>query len=402
MKKYIKRDRYLDQIRPFIGKELIKVFTGQRRVGKSYLVYQVIDEIKINNPDARIIYINKELQEFSEINTHTELYNYVKVYSENHQKNFLFIDEIQTISDFEHAIKSLLAEGNYDIYITGSNADLLSGELATHLGGRYIEINIHPLSFKEFLLFNDLDSTNESLNLYLRYGGLPYIKNLGQDAEVIDEYLRNIYQSILYRDVISRYEIRNVAFLNRLISYLAKNTSTLVSARNISNYLKSQKISISITAVISYLDFLNKAFFTIKVNRSDIQGKKIFEIGEKHYFNDLGIRNAIAGFSPADMGLIIENCVFNHLNTIGYTVYTGKSGDKEIDFIAEKKGEKAYFQVCLIMNDQQTIDREYGNLLAIKDQYPKYVISLEKSPAPNSYEGIRNLSLLEFLNETTY
>ncbi len=402
MKEYIKRDRYLDQIRPFIGKDLIKVFTGQRRVGKSYLVYQVIDEIKINNPDARIIYINKELQEFSEINTHAELYNYVKVYSENHQKNFLFIDEIQTISDFEHAIKSLLAEGNYDIYITGSNADLLSGELATHLGGRYIEINIHPLSFKEFLLFNNLESTNESLILYLRYGGLPYIKNLAQDAEVIDEYLRNIYQSILYRDVISRFEIRNVAFLNRLISYLAKNTSTLVSARNISNYLKSQKISISITTVISYLDFLNKAFFTIKVKRSDIQGKKIFEIGEKHYFNDLGIRNAIAGFSPADMGLIIENCVFNHLNTTGHTVYTGKSGDKEIDFIAEMKGEKAYFQVCLILNDQKTIDREYGNLMAIRDQYPKYIISLEKSPAPNSYEGIRNLSLLEFLNASAY
>ena len=399
MRRYIPRSDYLDRIRPFIGKELIKVFTGQRRVGKSYLIYQLIDELKKIDPDANIIYINRELHEFSRIDTHDELYSFVKAGAEKKVINYLFIDEIQTISSFEHAIKSLLAEGNFDIYVTGSNADMLSGELATQLGGRYIEINIHPLTYKEFILFHNQKPGTTSLNNYLRYGGLPYLKNLPMDDDIIFEYLKNIYQSILYRDVLSRYEIRNVTFLNKLISYIAANTGTLVSARNISNYLKSQKIAISTQAVISYLDFLNKAFFTIKVSRSDIQGKKIFEIGEKHYFNDLGIRNAIVGFNPADLGLIIENSVFNHLNSKGYTVFTGRSGEREIDFVAEKKGERKYIQVCLSLSDQKTIKREFGNLMAIKDQYPKYVISMEKSPASNSYMGIRHLSLLEYLME---
>ncbi len=399
MNKFITREIYLEKIKSFIGKELIKVITGQRRVGKSYLIYQVIEEIKKIDPNAQIIYINRELYEFSGINSHEELYSFVKSNYNKKHNNYLFIDEIQTISNFEYAIRSLLAEGCFDIYITGSNADLLSGDLATHLGGRYIEITVYPLDFKEFLLFHELKADNNSLNKYLRIGGLPYLKNLPMDEEVMFEYLMNIYQSILYRDVISRFELRNVSFLNKLISYLAANTGTLFSARNINNYLKSKKIAISVPVIISYLDFLNKAFFTIKVNRSDIQGKRIFEIGEKHYFNDIGIRNAIVGFNPADLGLIMENIVFNHLNTSGYKIYTGKSGEKEIDFVALKKGEKIYVQVCLMLNEEQTFKREFGNLLAMKDQYPKYVISMEKSPAPNTYEGIINLSLFEFLTE---
>ncbi|MBN2246872.1 MAG: ATP-binding protein, partial [Candidatus Aminicenantes bacterium] len=364
-----------------------------------FLLYQVMDEIRKVDKDAVIIYINRELYDFSALNTHEELYSYVKARTERKKKNYLFIDEIQTVSKFEHAIKSLLAEGNYDIYITGSNADLLSGEFATLLGGRTMEFTVYPLSYKEFLVFHELTPCRESMEHYVRYGGLPYLRNLPLEDVIIFDYLRNIYQSILYRDVVSRFEIRNVTFLNTLVIYLAANSGTLLSARNISNYLKSQRTVISIPAIISYLDFLNKAFFTIKVSRSDIRGKKIFEVGEKHYFNDTGIRNAIVGFNPGDMGLILENMVFNHLISSGFRVFTGKSGEREIDFIAERRGERKYIQATLTLGDQKTLDREFGNLLAIKDQYPKIVVSMEKSPAPNTYLGIQNLSLLEFLME---
>jgi len=275
MKSYIPRNHYMEKIRPFIGEDLIKVFTGQRRVGKSYMLYQLMDEIRGLEGDANFIYINMELYEFKEIRTHKELYSYVKP-RKSGKKNYLFIDEIQVIEGFEIAIRSILAEGGTDIYITGINADLLSGELATHLGGRYIEVRIHPLSYNEFLNFHSLSAGEDSLGKYLRYGGLPCLKNLELTDEVIFDYLHNIYQSILYRDIVSRFEVRNVQFLNNLVIYLATHAGNLISARNIEKYLKSQKIHISTALIINYLDYLNKAFFTIKISRSDIQGKRIF------------------------------------------------------------------------------------------------------------------------------
>lgn len=398
IKDYIKREKYINRIKPFIQKDIIKVMIGQRRVGKSYILYQIMDEIKRKSQNSHIIYINMELNEFDSLTDFQDLYNYIKSKSTSSEMNYLFIDEIQMIKGFENALKSLLVEGNYDIYCTGSNAKLLSGELATYLSGRYIEITIHPLSYNEFLTFQDLDDSNDNFNLFLKYGGLPYLKNLELNDEIVFDYIINIYQAILYRDIVSRYEIRNIEFFNRLIKFLAGNIGSIVSARNITNYLKSQNISLSTPVLINYIEFLNTAFFVRKVSRSDIQGKKIFEIGEKHYFNDIGIRNAIAGFKPFDMGIIIENVVFNHLNILGYNIFIGKSGNKEIDFICEKSGEKIYIQVALRISEKQTFNREFGNLMEIKDNFPKYVITLDEYTG-SSYKGIIHLPLQIFLKE---
>jgi predicted AAA+ superfamily ATPase len=398
MKAYIIRELYRQRIERYIGKEIIKVLIGQRRVGKSYLLFQTMDCIKEQFQNANIIYINLELNEFDSITQQKHLYDYVKSKSVNGVMNFLFIDEVQVIPEFEKALRSFVAEGGYDIYCTGSNAQLLSGEIGTYLGGRYIEIPVHSLNYNEFLQFHQLIHSGESLDKYLKFGGLPYLIHLELNDEVIFDYLRNINQSILFRDVVSRFQVRNVDFLIRLIRYMANETGNTISARNIVKYLKSQQIPISINAVLSYLDYLKTAMLISSVRRSDIQGKKVFDVGEKYYFNDIGIRNAIAGFSPFDLGKIIENVVYLHLKTIGYALLIGKQDDREVDFIAERNGEKAYFQVALRIVENQTREREFGNLLTIKDNFPKYVITLDDYSGA-SYEGIQHLPLKQFLHE---
>lgn len=398
MKNYIVRETYEKQIKKYIGKEIIKVLIGQRRVGKSYLLYQTMDNVKELFPDANIIYVNLELNEFEGLKNHQLLYDFVKSMSVEGHLNVLMIDEVQEVLQFEKALKSLLAEGGYDIYCTGSNAHLLSGELATYLGGRYIEIPVHTLSYTEFLLFHKLENGIESLNQYLKFGGLPYLMHLPLEDETVFDYLKNINQSILFRDVVSRYEVRNVEFLVRLIRYLAGEIGNIVSARNIVKFLKSQNINISINMVLNYIDYLTTAMLVEKVKRTDIHGKKVFEVGEKYYFNDIGIRNAVVGFSPFDLGQILENAVFLHLKFLGYSVVVGKQNEKEVDFIAEKGGEKVYIQVALRIAEVQTMEREFGNLKAIQDNYPKYVITLDEYTGA-SHEGIQHLPLINFLNE---
>ena len=398
MRNLILRPKYLRTIKPFINKDIIKVLTGQRRTGKSYLMYQIIDYIKKEDKSCNIIYINKELHEYDNINNYHELYEYVKSKLKKTRTNYLFIDEIQYITSFENALKSLFAEKKYDIYCTGSNANLLSGELATLLSGRYIEIKVNPLSFNEFLIFHNLNNNRQSLDLYLKYGGLPYLNNLRLEDEIVFEYLKNIYQAILFKDVIARFKPRNIDLLERLILFLAKQTGTIFSARSIVKFLKSQNINVSVNSLLDYLKFLSSAFIISKVTRTDIHGKKVFEVGEKYYFTDVGIRNAIAGFSPFDLNLIIENVVHNHLLYYGYKIHVGQSEQKEIDFIAEKGGEKIYIQVALRVTDINTANREFGNLLDIKDNYPKYVITLDEYTGA-SFEGIIHLPLRKFLTE---
>lgn len=398
MKSYISRDIYKKRIDRYIGKELIKVLIGQRRVGKSYLLFQAMDSIRERYSDPNIIYINLELNEFEQLNTSTALYDYVKLKSKNDEPNFLMVDEIQVVPEFEKALRSLLAEGGYDIYCTGSNANILSGELGTYLGGRYVEIPVYALNYPEFLAFHKLENTQETLTQYLKYGGLPYLIHLDLADETVFDYLKNISQSILFRDVVSRFEVRNVDFLNRLIRYLANETGNVITARGISKFLKSQNVSISINAILNYLNYLTTAMLIAGVQRSDIQGKKVFEVGEKYYFNDIGLRNSIAGFSPFDMGQIIENAVYLHLKTIGYDVLVGKQQDREIDFIAEREGEKIYVQVALRIAEKQTMEREFGNLLEIKDNYPKYVVTMDDYSGV-SYEGIKHIPLRQFLSE---
>jgi uncharacterized protein len=398
MKEIIRREIYATHIEKYIGKEIIKVLVGQRRVGKSYLLFQVMDTLKKQFDNPNLIYINLEINEFETLNSSDVLYKYIKSKSKPEALNFVLIDEIQVVPEFEKTLRSLLAEGGYDIYCTGSNSQILSGELGTYLGGRYIEIPVYALSFNEFLLFHKLENSTESLTRFIKYGGLPYLIHLEMDDETVFDYLENINRSILFRDVVSRFEVRNVDFLVRLVTYLANETGNLVSARSIVKFLKSQNVSISITAVLNYLNYLTTAMLITGVKRSDIQGKKVFEIGEKYYFNDIGIRNAVAGFSPFDLGQIVENVIFLHLKIMGYAVLVGKNGEKEVDFIAERKGEKVYIQAALRITEKKTMEREFGNLLAITDNYPKYVVTLDEYSG-KTFEGIVHLPLRKFLSE---
>ncbi|HPF94717.1 MAG TPA: ATP-binding protein, partial [Tenuifilaceae bacterium] len=312
--------------------------------------------------------------------------------------NYLLIDEIQEISSFELALRSLFAENICDITCTGSNANMLSGELATYLSGRYIEFNIHSLSYKEFIQFHNFNSSPESVLQYLKYGGMPYLMQIGLNDNLPFEYLRNVYSTILLRDVVSRENIRNVAFLENLIQYLAGNIGNLFSANNISRYLKSQRISMSPQLVINYLKALTNAFFIHKAVRANIDGLKIFEIGEKYYFEDLGLRNALWGQSQRmDLHQLLENAVYLHLKQLGFNVFVGQLGSQEIDFVAEKQGNKVYVQVCLKLSSDKTINREFGNLLQVKDNYPKYVVSLNDPIIGDNYKGIIHINIHDFL-----
>jgi len=397
-KDYIVREKYLKKIIPFVNKDIIKVISGQRRVGKSFFIYQLIDYVKENYPEVQIIYINKELHEFNDIKTDDDLVEYINKKMKIKKKNFIFIDEIQEIQFFEKAIRNFQAHGNCDIYCTGSNANMLSGDLATYLSGRYIEIKIYALSYLEFLTFHSLQNNKTSLFKYIKYGGLPYLKHMPLEDEIVYEYLINIYNTVLLKDVVKRYAIRNIYFLEQLIHFLGDNIGNLVSAKKISDYLKSQKVKISPNIVLNYLSYLVSAYLIKQVQRSDIFGKKIFEIGEKYYFEDLGIRNTIVGYLQKDIGKILENLVFIHLIQDGYTVTIGKMNNKEIDFVCDKKKERLYIQVAYMIPDEKTYEREFGNLLTIPDNYKKIVISMDDMIG-GSYKGIEHLHVLDFLTK---
>jgi predicted AAA+ superfamily ATPase len=396
--KIIDRERYLEQIRPYYGKQVVKVITGQRRVGKSYFLRQIENELRKKYPKTVYISIDLERFEFDAIRTHSDLYKYVKSKSRK-GKNVLFIDEVQEVQEFERALKSLLAEGNFDIYVTGSNSRIVSGEIATFLSGRQVEIRLHSLSFPEFLLFNDLRPDEKSLERYLKHGGMPYLRNLPDDDELVYDYLKNIYATILYRDVVSRYQIRDIAFLENLTRFLADNTGNITSANSIADYLKSQKESKSVSVIISYINYLEQSYFISRARRQDVKGHRILSTGDKIYFQDLGLRNILTGYGPDDISKILENIVYNHLIAAGFKVSTGKLGDKEIDFIAEKGSEYSYYQVAYLLSDKKVVDREFGNLLDIGDNYPKYVISMDEFPVTASMKGVKHVRLIDFLLE---
>ena len=393
----INREKYLERIRPYYDKQLIKVITGQRRVGKSYFLKQIAAELKILNPKANFIFIDKEKFEFDQIKSFIQLLEYIKSISTN-STNYIFIDEVQEIENYEKALRSLPSDGNYDIYCSGSNSHVFSGELATLLSGRQVEIKLHSLSFSEFLIFHKLNKSRESLMRYLKQGGMPYLIHVPAEDEMVFDYLQNIYASILYRDILSRNQLRDTAFLENLLRYLADNTGSIVSANKISTYLKSQQNNKATSVIINYINYLEKAYFISAARRKDIQGKKIFESGEKYFFEDLGLRNAIGGYKPSDIAKVLENVVYNHLIYWGYSVCVGKSNNKEIDFIAERNGEFIYVQVAYLLASESVIEREFGNLLEIRDNYPKYVVTMDDYPAIASYEGIIHMHLLDFLS----
>ena len=396
---YIKRPIYINKILPFINKNLIKVIVGQRRVGKSYLLFQIIDIVREQNPDANIIYINKEKFEFDKIKVYKDLIVYVDLKLKKQKKNYLFIDEIQDIENFEKALRHYHTEQYIDIYCTGSNAQLLSGELASYLSGRYIEIKVFSLSYLEFLIFHKLDNNQESLTRYLNFGGLPYLINLPNNQQVVIEYLENIFSTIIYKDIITRYGIRNHYFLENLIKFLANNTGNLISAKKISDYLKSQNLKMSPQIVLDYLSFLEKAFLIFKVKRTVLTAKKIFEINEKYYFEDWGLKNAITGIENFSINQVIENVVFSHLKIQGYSINVGFVGNREIDFICEKQGKKLYVQAAYLIPDKNVEDREFGNLLEINDNYRKIVVSMDEN-APKNVNGIEHILLRDFLTNS--
>ena len=393
---YIERPLYLQRIMPYVKKDIMKILVGQRRVGKSYLLFQLMDRISTIDPGGQQIYINKELHEFASIQQATDLLEYIESRRKPHRRLYLFIDELQEIDGFEHALRSLQAEGNVDIFGTGSNAKLLSGELATYLSGRYVEIKVYGLTYAEFLQFHGLQQGRESLSDYMKYGGLPYLRHLTLNDNIIFDYLGNIADAIVLKDIVARYDIRNVSFLQRLMRFLADNVGSLVTARKISKYLKSQKIKVSHNLVIDYLSYLSNALLVLRANRYDIVGKKIFEIGEKYYFEDLGIRHALVGFRATDIHKILENMVFMHLKSAGYDVTVGRIGKLEVDFVAEKVDKRLYVQVAYMITDDKVRDREFGNLLKIPDNFPKMVVSMDEVAGGN-YQGIDHFHIEDFL-----
>lgn len=392
----IKRDVYIDRIRPFMRKNIAKVLTGQRRVGKSFILYQLMRQIAVDDPKANIIYVN--LEDFTHYNlrTATDLNDYITSQLQPSTYNYIFIDEIQEVPEFERVVRSLLLNPSNDIYITGSNANMLSSELSTYLSGRYVEFTVHSLSYVEFLSFHNLDDSDESLHRYTRYGGLPYLVNLQLTDGVVDEYLKSVYSTIVYRDVVGRYNLRNSDLLERLLRFLADNIGNLFSSKSISDYLKAQKTAISVVQIKSYTNYLASSYLINAIERYDLVGKRIFDFGEKYYFENLGLRNVVAGYRTADDAKLLENLVYNHLVYRQYRVCTGQLGSVEIDFIAERDDEKLYIQVALRIDSEATAQREYGNLLKIADNYPKYIITADPHSG-SSYNGIRHLTIRQFL-----
>lgn len=396
----IRRQSYIDKIEKYLGKETIIVLVGQRRVGKSCILKMIRDE-KMADSDNNVIYIDKEKWQYDAIQTYRDLNEYIEKHWANDKYNYILIDEVQDIEEFERSVRSFRTEPNTDIIITGSNASMLSNELSTLIGGRYKEIYIQSLSYNEFLEFHNLSDNDESLSLYIQYGGMPGLAKIGLEEDDAREYQIDIYHTVLLKDVIMRNQIRNVPFLENLVRFLADNIGKLISVNSIAKYMKSQGESITSSVVINYISFLCEAYILHKVNRYDIHGKRVFENNDKFYFEDNGVRNAIAGGTrEGDIEKVIENIIYEHLIRLGYQVYVGQLQAGEIDFVCTKpEGQRIYVQASFIIAEQATREREFGNLRSIKDNYPKYVISMTPLLTKNDDDGITHIHLRKFLRE---
>ena len=394
------RQAYIDQIEKYLDKETIVVVVGQRRVGKSYMLRQLL-ELKSNDSANNIIYIDKEKRQFDAIQTYQDLNAYIEEHIDRAKHNYILIDEVQDIKEFERSIRSYRTEPNTDVIITGSNAHMLSSDLTTLIGGRYKEIRILPLSYEEFLVFHALPDNDESLGKYISFGGLPGLVVMGLDEEIARDYQMGIYNTVLLKDVVMRNQIRNVSFLEDLVRYLADNSGKLISANNICKFMKSQGLTITPTLIINYLSFLCASYIISEVKRFEVHGKKLFESNGKFYFQDHGLRNAIAGGErEGDIEKVLETVVYQHLMRMGFTVHVGQLKAGEIDFVCSRlNGERAYVQVAYVIADESTRQREFGNLKAIKDNYPKYVISMSPLVDRSDNDGIIHLHLRRFLTQ---
>jgi ATPase len=396
----IVRKTYLSHIIAHLNKGMMIFLVGQRRVGKSFMLRQLHGWLEQNRPECTVVYVNKELLDFSYITNARELYDYVVPQLTAGRENYLLIDEVQDIEGYEDALRSLHAEDLCQIVATGSNAYIFSSELSTRLGGRYVEIPVYGLSYREFIEFHGLQDSDETLLDYLRVGGLPGLRlyNINDEIEVRD-YLQGVYDTIMMRDVIMREQIRNVAFMSNLSRFIADNIGKLISVNSIVKFMKSQGEKISEAVTSTYISHLNKALVINQVSRYDLHGKKLFELIYKYYFADLGLRNYLCGFRVrTSIEKLMENAVYLHLLMQSYNVNVGILRAGEIDFVATKGPRTIYIQVTYLLATEETVKREFGNLAAINDNYPKYVVSMDPvSGELAEYPGIQHVHLRQFL-----
>jgi len=397
--KLIPREDYIFNLKSFLDKPIIKVLVGMRRTGKSSLMRLIISYLIDTGVDEQnIIYINKESLEFDFIKTYEDLYKYVKENFKNISgKKYLFIDEVQEIEYWEKAVNSFLAENIADIIISGSNARIISSELASLLSGRFVEIPVYSLTFREFLKFrNNYSDIEEEFKNYIKYGGLPGIHFFDFNDEVVFTYLNSILNTILYKDILLKFNIRDTKTFDKIVRYVFDNIGSITTAKRITDYFKSQRLKISLDTVLNYVEFLERSLIIDRVERYDLKGKKILEFYDKFYLNDIGLRNGLIGYRDNDISGLLENIVFNELKARGYKVKIGVYRNYEIDFIAEKLKEKKYIQVCYLIKDDKTYERKFRSLEKIDDNYEKIVISLDKF-FPQEIKGIKHIYLLDFL-----
>lgn len=402
----IKRERYMSRIRPFIGSDLVKVLTGIRRSGKSVMLDLIKEELQTSGVNSsQFISLNFENMSNAHLCTAQALHDEIlRCASSISGKVYLFFDEIQEVEAWEKCINSFRVELDCDIYITGSNAKLLSGELATYLAGRYVEFVIYPFSFSEFMeLYRTVQpdtDTRQCFNQYLTMGGMPYLANLRYEEAASRQYLRDLFNSVELKDIVKRNNIRDVDMLERILAYITSNIGTTFSSTAISKYLKSEGRSISPETVLNYLKACTDAFLFYQVKRQDLQGKKILTVNEKYYVADHGVREAVFGSNQKDINLVLENMVYLELLRRGYTVTVGKVGDKEVDFVCENQGNKLYVQVAYLLASDETIQREFGVYNHIRDNFPKYVVTLDEFDM--SQNGIKHRNIRDFLLDETW
>ena len=392
------RESYLKRIRPFYEMDLIKVIVGIRRSGKSVLLNQIQDELVETGVEvSKIIYLNFEDLENSFIENEMDLHRYVKERIEDHQKYYLFFDEIQNVMNFEKAINSFKATLNCSIFITGSNAKLLSGELATHLSGRYVSFLVLPFSFNEYCEINAIDKDQIPDNIffeYLNYGGMPQRFLMKTESET-KVYLKDLYNSIVLIDIVQRSKIKDIDTLNRIVEYMVMNTSQIFSAKSISKYFESVNRKVSTETLYAYLDFITSSLIMNKAVRYDIRGKQVLTRSDKYYLTDLGLSKINNTGFKTDIGALIENVIYNELIYRGYEVYVGKTTNGEIDFVVMDGDQRSYYQVAYLLTDENVVKREFGAYEAINDNFPKYVLSLDKFDF--SRNGIKHVNIIDFL-----
>lgn len=395
------REKYLSKIRPFYDQDLIKVIMGIRRCGKSVILLQIIDELKEKGiPESQIIYINFENEDYSFIKDDLDLHNYIKEKIINTEKYYLFFDEIQNVEHWEKAINSFKASKNVSIFITGSNSDLLSGELATHIAGRYVSFKVYPFTFKEVCELKNLTDKQDietAFNDYIIWGGMPQ-RFMMTDEFQVRTYLTDVYDSILVKDIISRFNIKDLDLFNRVVEYIVTTPSQNFSADNLSNYFANKDDrDVSKNTLYNYLEYMAKAMLVNKAERYDVRGKRILTGKYKYYLTDLGLGQIKNTGKRLQIGAYLENMVYNELISAGYDVKIGGIDKGEIDFIATRFKEKIYIQVAYILADDSVVEREFGAFKTIEDNFPKYVLTMDKLDF--SQDGIIHKNIIDWLLE---